>query len=100
MIPTLTPRSEPLVNVRHSLTLAIKQGILNQESAEVILRAAQSLYFPERIYDRILKAARTNGVSSEDIDGFKSFLKAGEGDLKGEDARKALKRARKILENG
>jgi hypothetical protein len=97
---TFTPQSEPLVNVRHSLTLAIKQGVLNQGSAEVILRAAQSLYFPDRVYDRILKAAGTKGVSSEAIDGFKSFLKAGEGDLKGKDTRKALKRAREILENG
>ena len=97
---TFTPRSEPLVNVRYSLTLAVEQEILSQETANAVLKSAQSLYFPERIYDRILKAAEINGVPSESLDGFKSFLKDGEWDLKGEDARKALRRVREVIETG
>jgi len=91
------PLSEPLVNIRHNLKIALGKGVLNEEGSLVLLQEAMSLYFPERNYDRIIKACRGR-VAEEMLERFKSFIDTQRSDLKKEDAIRAIRRARELAD--
>lgn len=96
---TFEPRSEPLVNIRHNLQIALKLGIIGEKTKDAIFEAAKSLYFPERSYDKILKACE--GTAPKDqIERFRIFINKERRDLKMEDAVAALKRTKEILNEG
>lgn len=50
---TLTPTSEPMVNIRLALAAAVSGSQLLPETAEKAERLAKSLYFPDRTYRNI-----------------------------------------------
>ena len=89
------PLSEPLVNVRENVRAARERGAIDAVSAEKILAAGSSLYFPKRSYDRIIEAAGLDGGNRE---GFSSFLRNERRDLKREDALRALERIKEMAE--
>jgi TfuA protein len=88
------PLSEPLVNVRHNLNLALQAGAIDHECKDQIFLAAKELYFPKRDYQRILDESR---ISKQARDKFEKFLDQERRDLKMEDAIRALKRAREVV---
>ena len=45
------PTSVPLVNIRHTLNVAVKNALLERSKANELLQHVQKLYFPERCYD-------------------------------------------------
>jgi TfuA protein len=47
---TFRPTSEPLVNIRQALELAQKDGFVNAELAEGLIKHLKKLYFPLRSY--------------------------------------------------
>jgi TfuA protein len=94
---SLEPLSEPLVNIRHNLKIAMKEGVLDEESSLALLQEAMSLYFPDRTYDRIINACKGR-VAEELLDRFKSFIDTKRSDLKKEDAIRALRRARELAD--
>lgn len=94
---TFEPRSEPLVNIRYNLRLALEKGIIDEPTKEAIFEAARSLYFPERNYNRILKACEGIMPISK-IESFRTFINKERRDLKREDAIAALKRTKEILD--
>ncbi len=96
---TWEPRSEPLVNIRFNLDLALQKGVIDAAARDVLFRSAQSLYFPERTYDRMLKAAEGQ-ASAEALKRFREFLNNERRDLKMEDALQALQRAKEIANEG
>jgi TfuA protein len=88
--------SVPLVNIRHILGLAEEQDIIDRTQKECLFKAAKSLYFPERTWDRI------SGLTHEEIpatviEKFISFAENGP-DLKREDAIRALNYTRDVAE--
>lgn len=89
------PLSEPLVNIRHNLEIALQRGIIEQAEREVLLHAAQSLYFPKRSYEAMIKACQER-ISPGVLRRFQEFINEERRDLKGEDAIAALKRVRLI----
>lgn len=93
---TSKPLSEPLVNIRHNLDLAEEKGIITKELNGKILEAAQSLYYPERNYERIFAIAESK--LKADLARLKKFLREEKSDLKREDAVAALKRIKEIVE--
>jgi len=96
---TFEPRSEPLVNIRYNLQLASKKGIIDEPTKEAIFEAAKSLYFPERTYDKILKACK-DIIPKAQLESFRTFINNERRDLKMEDAIAALKRTKEILDEG
>jgi len=96
---TWEPRSEPLVNIRFNLDLALQKGVIDAAARDVLFRSAQSLYFPERTYERMVKAAEGH-LSAEALQRFSEFLNNERRDLKMEDALQALKRAKEIANEG
>ncbi len=89
------PMSEPLVNIRHNLEIALQQGVIDETSRNSLLRAAKSRYFPERTYERMIKDCEGE-VSPDALQRFRKFINNERRDLKMEDAIKALKRAKEI----
>jgi len=89
------PLSEPLVNIRHNLKIAVKEGVLDLESSVALLQEAMSLYFPDRTYNRIIKACKGR-VAEEPLGRFKSFIDTQRCDLKKEDAIRAIRRAEEL----
>ncbi len=96
---TWEPRSEPLVNIRFNLDLALLQGTIDAATRDVLFRSAQSLYFPERTYERMLKAAEGQ-VLEKMLQRFREFINNERRDLKMEDALQALQRAKEIEDEG
>ena len=92
---TYEPRSEPLVNIRFNLEEAWQKGVICTSSKDRLLRCAQSLYFPERSYERMMEKAR-GFVPEDEIERFRAFLASDRRDFKMEDAIRALERANEI----
>lgn len=91
------PLSEPLVNIRHNLKIAVKEGVLEEESSLALLQEAMLLYFPDRNYNRIINACKGR-VAEEILGRFKSFIDTERNDLKREDAVRAIKRAGELAD--
>jgi len=96
---TWEPCSEPLVNIRFNLDLALQKGIIDIPAKDVLFQSAQSLYFPERTYERMMKAAKGR-VLAETLQRFREFIDNERRDLKMEDALQALQRAKEIANEG
>jgi hypothetical protein len=92
------PLSEPLVNIRHNLKMAMKKGVIDEESHRVLLKIAISLYFPDRTYDKVIDACK-NLVNEETLKRFKSFIDIERSDIKKEDATRAIRRARELADD-
>jgi hypothetical protein len=94
---SLEPLSEPLVNMRYNLERAEERGIITNEVKEKIVDIARALYYPERVYERILSDAK-GVVDQKMLEQLKTFLRAEKSDLKREDAIAALKRIKEMDE--
>ncbi|NTV28127.1 MAG: TfuA-related McrA-glycine thioamidation protein [Methanothrix sp.] len=88
---TWEPLSEPLVNIRFNLDLAWQQGTIKSSTRDKLFRYAQSVYFPERTYERMMKDAEGQ-VPAGELQHFREFLAKEERDFKMEDACLALQR--------
>lgn len=94
---TFEPLSEPLINIRHNLKIAVKKGVLDEESSLAMLQEAVSLYFPERTYDKIINACKGR-VAEEMLGRFKTFIDTERSDLKKDDAIRAIRRAGELAD--
>ncbi|VVB72081.1 TfuA-like protein [uncultured archaeon] len=92
---TWEPRSEPLVNIRFNLDLAWQQGVISNSARTRLLRCAESIYFPERTYERMMESA-VGRVPEKDLQAFREFLAREKRDFKMEDAILALQRVKEI----
>lgn len=90
--------SEPLVNIRHAIDLAVGSKVIGQNTAETLLAGARSLYFPERTWDRITSLVESE-IDADEISRFLIFVRDEGGDLKREDAVKALLRISEIAKD-
>ncbi len=78
--------SEALVNVRANLSRAQAAGVLSRETRRRVLQGAQSIYYKDRTWERILAVAVENGVTVEEAAALKAWLKTSGFDLKRRDA--------------
>jgi TfuA protein len=86
--------SVPLVNIRHILDLAEKQGVIDDAMHEELFKDARSLYFPNRTWEEIrVLAYRT--LDHGRVDQFMAFV-ATAPDLKRNDAIAALLHTRDV----
>jgi hypothetical protein len=87
--------SEPLVNIRFTLREAEQQGIITVQNHAALLAAAQSVFYPQRTYGRIVSAAGA-ALEQETRERFLSFVKLHAVDQKRKDAVAALEYIRGI----
>lgn len=88
--------SIPLINIRYILKIAAEQGIINGDQKEHLFRTAQSLYFPERTWDRIRELS-SEKIPASTLEKFMHYAENGP-DLKREDAIRALNYTKDIAQ--
>ncbi len=91
------PTSEPLVNIRFNLDLALQKGIISQQSRDSLFSCASSIYFPSRTYQRMLDLG-SKDVPPEELERLRDYLDRERRDFKAEDAMLALKRAGELAD--
>ena len=84
------PLSVPMVNIRATLTAAVRAGALDSAGETLILDAAKALYYPERTWSGALTGAAAAGLPSVTAGAFRRFLPGGAVDQKLADARELL----------
>jgi hypothetical protein len=89
--------SEPMVNVRYALEAAHDAGIVDRAERRALLRVAKEIYFAERTWRAVLRAA-VGRVPDATLARLGAFLDGGDFDLKAIDARLLLEAARTFME--
>jgi hypothetical protein len=93
------PRSTAMVDIRATLSKAVKDNIISIAVFETLLSLAKALYYPERIYPLFLKRALDSGTNLEDINRLKQWLPAGQVSQKRADALELLYAVKAAGEN-
>jgi hypothetical protein len=81
--------SEPMVNIRFALSAALNAGVLTKSEEQTLIRLGKSLYFPDRSWRRLLHEAKAE-LDPAKLETLAAFLRAGDYDLKAQDARLLL----------
>jgi hypothetical protein len=89
--------SEPLINIRCTLSQAKVDGVINATAHDALLDSARSLYYPHRTYRRIADGAAET-VDQETRDRFLAWAKTNACDQKRDDAVAALGYVRALVE--
>lgn len=82
--------SEPMVNVRATVSLALEQNILTRETAGLIIRIAKAIYYKNRTWDLIMRSLQKEGSTNLDPVLLKSWLDENAVDQKRIDACELL----------
>jgi TfuA protein len=96
---TWEPLSEPLVNIRFNLDMAMQKGVIKSSTRDELFHYAASIYFPERNYDRMMNDAEGH-IPEAELQSFREFLATEKRDFKMEDACLALRRLKEIVDVG
>jgi hypothetical protein len=88
--------SEPLVNIRFTLWEAEKQGIITPQDHATLRSAAQSVFYPQRTYGRIVSEAGA-AIDQETREQFLAWVKLHAVDQKRKDAVAALEYIKGII---
>jgi hypothetical protein len=92
------PLSEPLVNIRATLALAVEKGILEADTSTAILDKVRQEYYPRRSMSLMLELAKGMLEPSLLAD-LSDFVKETSVDLKRKDAIEVLHEIAKIIKN-
>jgi hypothetical protein len=90
--------SEPLVNIRFTLREAERLGIIAPRDHKTLLAAAQSVFYPQRTYGRIVSSAGM-AIDQETRERFLAWVKLHAVDQKRNDAVAALEHIRELDHN-
>lgn len=89
--------SEPMVNVRYALEGAESAGVVDRTERRALIRVAKEIYFAERTWRTLLRAA-AGRVAEATLTRLQAFLKTGDFDLKGNDARLLVTEVRAFMQ--
>lgn len=90
--------SDAMVNIRATVSAA--SGLLSRDTSTALVAIAKGLYYPDRHFARVLELGREAGLSSHELDRFRTFLPTGRVDQKRRDAVLALELVKGRLEAG
>jgi len=88
--------SEPLVNIRFTLMEAENLGIITQQDHATLLSAAQSVFYPQRTYGRIVSEAGA-AIDRETRERFLAWVTLNAVDQKRKDAVTALEYIKELM---
>lgn len=83
--------SEPMVNIRATLTKAVSQGILTSKLASKLCKDAKQTYYRERSWETLLTVPRNKKKQISQVRDFKDWLPDGKVDAKRDDALAMLR---------
>ncbi|MQX16448.1 TfuA-like core domain-containing protein [Sinorhizobium terangae] len=86
------PLSEPLVNIRSTLSFALESGVVDREIAETLINRTKAAFYPERSFGRLLRDLEHHADRVQAAR-FASWLPRGRLDQKRMDAVACLARA-------
>jgi hypothetical protein len=92
--------SDAMVNIRATLTRAVREGVVDAETASALEREAKRLFYAERSYARLLELGRDAGFAPAIVDGLRRWLASGAVNQKYDDAVAMLQAMRVCLETG
>jgi hypothetical protein len=95
---TNDPLSEPLVNIRATLALAVERGLLEADTSSMILEKVREEFFPRRTMSLTIELAR-NVLEPGAFKDFADFVEKSSFDLKRRDAIAVLREIAKITNN-
>jgi len=87
--------SEPLVNIRYSLSQAVTAGAISRRTRRTLIDLARQQFFPNRSYPLLFKLA-TGRVPAEELEALQQWLAQHQPDLKAADALRLLHRLRRL----
>jgi TfuA protein len=95
---TNDPLSEPLVNIRATLALAVERGVLEADTSDQILEKVRGEFYPRRSFSRTLELAKSV-LDPLALKEFTDFVGKSSVDLKKRDAIAVLQEIEKIRKN-
>jgi hypothetical protein len=94
------PSSEAMVNVRCTLDNAVRERIVSQSTADRLTRAAKSLFYPLRTFEKILDEGHCMRLPASELTALWAWLPDGRIDQKRLDAIAMLNRMQEDLSLG
>jgi hypothetical protein len=82
--------TDAMVNVRATIDRALQLGVVEPAFAARLVSIAKSLFYKDRTYEAILKAATEQGLAPELVGRFANWLPGGQVDQKRIDASEML----------
>ena len=95
---TNDPLSEPLVNIRATLALAVEKGVLEADTSNLVLEKVRGEFFPRRSLSRAVELAK-DILDPLTFKEFTDFVGKSSVDLKRRDAITVLQEIEKIMKN-
>jgi hypothetical protein len=94
------PLTEAMVNIRATLTVAVRDCVLGAHAADEVCRLAKGLFYKERSWEAVLQAAAVAGWPEAERRRFAAWLPSGRVDQKRADAMAMLATMRDHLAAG
>ena len=91
------PLSEAMVNIRRTLAVAEHQGIIAAATGGILLTAGMALFYPDRTWPELLRAAEAGRADTAELDALRRWLPAGRIDQQAADAVAMLREMRTFL---
>lgn len=95
---TNDPLSEPLVNIRATLALAVESGVLEADTSRIVLEKVRAEFYPRRSMSRMVEVAK-DILEPNTFNDFSDFVGKLSVDLKRRDAIAVLQEIAKIMKN-
>ena len=92
--------TDAMVNVRATIDRALQLGVVEPAFAARLVSIAKSLFYKDRTYEAILKAATEQGLAPELVGRFANWLPGGQVDQKRIDASEMLEAITAHISNG
>lgn len=92
--------SEPMVNIRPTLSAACQEEVLSRDQSDIICAAAKALLYRERTWDHIVERALKEGLSESTGEDFSKWLPNNRVDQKRHDAVELLGVLKQNLQEG
>jgi hypothetical protein len=86
--------SEPMVNIRRTLSKAAAEGIISLATADRLAQIGKALFYPLRTYEKILEEGHSTRLPAAELRNFHAWLPAGRVNQKRLDAIAMLVRMR------
>ena len=82
--------SDPLVNIRHGLSLARDRGLIAPEEEAALIAAVKPIHYPERSWSRLWTTDAAHALGRDRQQALVEFVRQHRPDIKGEDATAML----------
>ena len=89
--------SEPMVNIRRTLSDATRECVITETTRQTLERIAKALPYSRRSYFRIIDVGSKEGLSQDTLERLRTWLPSGSVDQKREDAILMLRTMRQRL---